>query len=360
MQTKAFFKTAIAVLLSLGQIFSPIFAVIFKGGEKNFFEKWSPSQAYTDDYAVNIEKDPQKDFVILNITDVQFERNEAYAEFAQIATKTIDRLVEEVKPDLITLTGDNGYCTSAYLKIIKDVDKYGIPWAPVMGNHDGTCCISEFWCAYRLYKAENCLFKFGPENMGYGNYIINIKENGKIIHTLFMMDTHSDLRDEANINGAKDSGYDNLWENQIEWYKWAVNGITTLEGHTVESTVFFHIPLVEFRTAWDEAYDKESGKYVGEYAETSFGENHEPTCCAPLNNGFFTLCKELGSTKNIVCGHDHTNYSSILYDGIRLTYALKCGPGGYWEENVNGGTMFTINSTGSIATEHVFVDPNTL
>ena len=25
-------------------------------------------------------------------------------------------------------------------------------------------------------------------------------------------------------------GYDHLWENQIEWYKWAVNGISELAG----------------------------------------------------------------------------------------------------------------------------------
>lgn len=357
---KAYLKTIIAVLVSLWQILSPLGAVVLKGGEENFFEKWSPSQEYTDDYAVSFEKDPDRDFVILNITDVQFERFEAYAPFADAATETIDRLVEEVNPDLITFTGDIGYCTSAYLKIIKDIDKYGIPWAPVMGNHDGTCCISEFWCAYRLYKAKNCIFKFGPEGMGYGNYIISIKENGKAIHSLFMMDTHCDLRDEGNINGALNSGYDNLWENQLEWYKWAVNGIEKLEGRNVESTVFMHIPLVEFRTAWNEAYDSTNGKYKDEYADTSFGVNHEAICCPTANNGFFSLCRELGSTKNIVCAHDHVNCASILYDGIRLTYALKTGPGGYWEEEMNGGTKLTVKSDGSITTEHIYVDPNTL
>ncbi len=353
---KAYFKTIIVIILSIGQILSPVFAALFHGGEASYFEKWSSSMEFNDDCAVEIEKDPEKDFVILNITDIQFERFEAYADFAKAATETIDKLVEEVKPDLITLTGDNAYCTSAYLKIIKDVDKYGIPWAPVMGNHDGTCCINEFWCAYKLFKAENCLFRFGPEDMGYGNYIINIKENGKIIHSLFMMDTHSAIKDDGNINGAKDSGYDNLWPNQLEWYEWAVNGITKLEGHTVESTVLMHIPLVEFKTAWEEAYDKENEQFIGEYAATSFGENREPVCCPPLNNGFFSLCKELGSTKNIVCAHDHVNDSSIIYDGIRLTYALKCGPGGYWEEDMNGGTKFTVASDGSITTEHIFVD----
>lgn len=353
---KAYLKTIVIMILSLGQILSPIGAVVLKGGESKFFENWSETQEYTDDYAVTLEKDPDKDFVILNLTDIQFEKFEAYSDFGKTATDTIDKLIEKVKPDLITLTGDNGYCTSAYLKIVKDLDKYGIPWAPVMGNHDGSCCISEFWCAYRLFKGKNCLFKFGPKDMGYGNYIININENGKTIHTLFMMDTHSDIEDDGNINGAKNSGYDNLWLNQFDWYKWAVNGITKLEGHTVESTVLMHIPLVEFKTAWDEAYDKENSQYIGSYAETSFGENHEATCCAPENNGFFALCKEMGSTKNIVCGHDHINSASILYDGIRLTYALKCGAGGYWENNMNGGTTLTVSSDGSVRTEHIYVE----
>ncbi len=352
----AYIKTIMALLMAIVQILAPVTAVVFNGGEKAFFEDWSAEQVYTDDYAVNLEKEPGKDFVVLNLTDVQLEKWEAYAEKGEQTTETIDYLIKKTNPDLITLTGDNAWSTSTYLKLIEDIDAYGIPWAPVMGNHDGSCCINEFWCAYEMAQAENCIFKFGPKNMGYGNYIINIKENGRIVHTLFMMDTHSDIQDENNINGAYQSGYDNLWANQLEWYEWAVKGIKSLAGYTVPSSVFIHIPLVEFKTAYDEAYDVEKDCFKPLYAMTSFGKNLEGVCCAPQNNGFFSLCQRLGSTHDIIAGHDHVNYSSILYQGIRLTYSLKCGAGGYWEEGISGGTTLSINSLGLTKTEHVFAE----
>lgn len=348
--------TVFALLTSLFQILNPITAVILKGGEDSFFDKWEPTMEYTDDYAFSIEKDPEKDFIVLNFSDVQLEKWEAYSENGELATATIDKAVSEANPDLITLSGDNAWSTSTYLKLIKDIDSYGIPWAPIMGNHDGSCCISEFWCAYEMYDADNCLFRFGPENMGYGNYVVNVTQNGKVIHSIILMDTHSDLEDWGNINGVQNSGYDNLWENQIEWYQWVVKGIEKSNGELVESTVLIHIPLVEFKTAWNEAYDNDKGEYTDEYKETSFGINHENVGCAPLNNGFFSVCKELGSTKNIIAGHDHINSASILYDGIRLTYSLTCGPGGYWESDMSGATLMTINSAGNNTVSHLYIN----
>jgi hypothetical protein len=243
----------------------------------------------------------------------------------------------------------------AYMELVDYIDSFGIPWAPVMGNHDGQGCVSEEWCARLFMDAENCLFEFGPEDMGYGNYIINITENDEIIHTLFMMDTHATKNYKLD-DGTVSKEYDHLWPMQLRWYKWAVNGIADEAGKVVESTVFMHIPVYEYRTAWAEAWDEETESYVGEYAATSFGKNSEPVCSAPVNNGFFSLCKELGSTKNMIVGHDHVNSSSIVYDGIRLTYGLKLGEGCYYEDGMTGGTTLTINSQGNVTTEHHYLD----
>ncbi|HBL40155.1 MAG TPA: hypothetical protein DDY98_00710, partial [Ruminococcaceae bacterium] len=315
-----YLKTILVLVLAIPQILSPVWASLFKG-EDSFFEAWSPEQTYTSDYCIELKKDPKEDFVILNFTDVQIEKWDAQGELGRAATQTIYKLIKETNPDLITVTGDNGWCTSAYLKLIKDIDRFGIPWAPVMGNHDGSCCISEFWCAYKLYEAKNCIFKFGPKGMGYGNYAINITENGKVIHTVVMMDSHD--------------GDEFINADQQAWYRWVLEGVAKKEGRTVESSVFFHIPVPEFATAYAQAYDKQKNCFVGDYAATSFGVNHEEVCYSNATSPFFGLCKELG-TKNIICGHDHVNCSSILYQGIRLTYGLHTGPGGYWEEEMSG------------------------
>lgn len=356
-------KLILAFAMSVSQIFAPVSALIANGGEKAFFENWSPESVYTASYAQEIEKQPGKDFVILNLTDVQLDDYEVYGKNGTLAKNTIDKLVDDVKPDLITMTGDNAWGTMAYLELIKQIDSYGIPWAPIMGNHDGQRLLSEFWAAYKFFEAENCLFRFGPADMGYGNYVINITENGHVVHTIFMMDTHSDATFETE--DGKESGYDHLWENQLEWYKWVVDGVAGLEGKTVESSVFFHIPVCEYKDAWEAASVKtdedtaniKDGPYNDEYKDVSFGKNGENVCCSPVNNGFFALCQSLGSTKNIISGHDHVNNSSILYKGIRLTYGMKTGAGCYWDAGMNGGTKLAVASDGSTITEHIYIDP---
>lgn len=346
---QTYLKIAMAFILSLSQIISPIFLSL---NEKKYFEDWSADQAWTDDYAVTLEKKPGKDFVLLNLADIQLNADGSYGHAGDLYKQIVNSLVEELDPDLITLSGDNAWDFMAYLELVKYIDSLNIPWAAVMGNHDGQGLANEFCAAYYLANAKNSLFKYGPKDMGYGNYIINVTENGKIIHTIFMMDTHSNAKDTeaGKINYAPDgkNDYDHLWANQLEWYKWAVNGITASAGHTVESTVITHIPCYEYRTAFAEAqYDEATDSFINpEYTNTSYGHIEEGIYSAEGNNGFFALCKELGSTKNMIAGHDHINNFSILYQGIRLSYSLKCGSGCYWNPKMSGGSTITINSDG--------------
>ncbi len=355
-------KQIIAFFLTFSMTVAPFLGVLRPGGKNAYFEDWSAEQTFTADYAIRLDKGPDKDFVILNLTDIQMKDKETFGRVGAQVKGTIDKLVEETKPDLITVTGDNAWQFLSYNETIRMIDSYGIPWAPVMGNHDGQGCPSEFWCAYNFYKAKNCLFRFGPKDMGYGNYIIHIYENNEIVHTLFMMDTHSDLRDGANINGEKDAGYDHLWENQFEWYTWAVEGTNKLAGKPVESTVYFHIPLCEYNDAWTLVTgDGKVGSTIKEeYADTCFGDKGEGVCCPPANNGFFDLMLRLGSTKNVVVGHDHVNSYSVVYKGIRLTYGLKTGEACYWEPGRSGGTTVTVGDGGVATVAHHYVDSASL
>lgn len=346
----------ISFILAIGQVLSPVGALIKAGGEDAFFTEWSATDEFGADDYIELKKEPGKDFVILNLADIQLQDDEIYAKAGKYTFELVEKLVEDTDPDLITLTGDNAWDTMSYLETIKLVDSFGIPWAPVMGNHDGQGCVSEFWAAYLLSEAENCLFEFGPEDMGYGNYIINVTENGKIIHTLFMMDTHNNA-DYTADDGSTYNGYDHLWENQIEWYKWAVNGISEIAGKTVESTVIMHIPVYEYRDAWKKFYGSEElGTLAPELAPDAQGVNGEGIFSAPVNNGFFTVCKELGSTKNMLVGHDHANDFRIVYEGIGLNYALKTGYGSYFTSELMGATTITIGSDGVATVEHNYVD----
>lgn len=354
-----YLKLGITYLLSACQIITGIVACN-SCNEKRYFDEWLPSDSFSiEDNTIILEKDPNKDFVVLNLTDIQLSDEETFGSYGELAKATIDKLVNDTNPDLITLSGDNAYGWLANLWLINLLDSYKIPWAPVMGNHDGQGGNpNEAWIAYQLaYMSEYCLFKFGPKDMGYGNYIITIEENGRPVQQLYMMDTHSD----AYYEDVDVSGYDHLWKNQIEWYKWAVNGTTAENGAVIESTVIYHIPNVEYEDAWNAAIDwSGESKFIAEYDGLAYGENNEGICSAPVNNGFFDIVKELGSTKNILCGHDHVNDFGIKYQGVWLRYSVKTGAGCYWDENLNGGTMLKVSSKGNVSAENVFINPTQL
>lgn len=349
----------ITYIMCLAQILAPLQITLTPGGEASYFTEWSVKDTFDADDYIELVKQEGKDFVILNLTDIQLSDAKAYGELGEASEELITKMIEEKKPDLITLSGDNAWDTAAYLRLIEFLDGFDIPWAPIMGNHDGEGCISEFWVAYNLTQAENCLFQFGPKDMGYGNYIINITENGEIVHTLFMMDTHSDA-EFLLPDGSTVEGYDHLWLKQLKWYKWAVNGIKDIAGKTVESTAIMHIPVFEYIEAWDmvsmEAEGYECGILNPEYADIASGRCGEPSCPAPVNNGFYDLCQELGSTKTIIVGHDHYNDYHVNYNGIKLAYAVKSGFGSYWDDTMIGGTTITINAEGNADTVNHYYD----
>ena len=64
---------------------------------------------------------------------------------------------------------------------------------------------------------------------------------------------------------------------------------------------------------------------------------------------------ELGHTKTVLCGHDHTNSFSTVYRGVRFAYSLKTGPGCNWDPRATGGTVIEIGADGSAALRHKYV-----
>ncbi len=322
-----------------------------KGGEPTYY-KWSAGMPYSSArYAAEVKKDPARDFVILNFADIQCHDGEAFCQVGEMAEETMDKLIKRVKPDLITMSGDNAFDQLAYMRLIQFIDSYGIPWAPCMGNADlRDVEMDEFWAGYRLSHAKNCLFRFGPEGMGYGNYPVNITENGKIIHTLFMLDTHVETDDE------KGTHWNHLTADQMGFYEWCVKGIAKEAGRVVPSTVIMHVPVQEYKAAWESILDKD-GKPTGPAAAKRYCQVREYYGVPDENNGFFALCQKLGSTKAMLVGHDHRNCFAIPYGGIQLCYACKTGYGCYWDADTNGGTVITLGSDGEPNVDYQFIDP---
>ncbi len=314
---------------------------------------------YSFDYIMEIQKDPNKDFIILNLADIQKMGISFMVGDVSMTFETIDRLVEEVKPDLITLSGDNTWGVDSYFatkQLIKRLEKYEIPWAPVFGNHDGefTGLTTNNALGDLYMQAEHCLFKKGPSNIGgVGNYVINIMEGKKVVHTLFLMDSGGKNTYYLQDDGSQKLYYDYIQQEQIEWYKWVVEGIAEREGHVVESTCIFHMPLPEYKVA-HEMYQ--------EGLLTGVGTKNEGVGCPRYNSGFFDVIKQLGSTKRVIVGHDHVNDSIVNYQGIDLVYALKTGDGCYWTNDgtQNGGTVITLGDQVTVEQHYVKVKNNNI
>ena len=104
----AILKLILAFFVCFGQIISPLFIQLTKG-EEQFFEEWSKESKFTQESYIAVEKTPGKDFVILNLTDIQLGEENVFAKEGEYTKELITKLVNENKPDLITLSGDNAW-----------------------------------------------------------------------------------------------------------------------------------------------------------------------------------------------------------------------------------------------------------
>lgn len=206
-------------------------------------------------------------------------------------------------------------------------------------------------------------------DFGYGNQVIKVKNSkGLITQAIFTMDTHSYTHgDYFGILYL----YDGLHQTQIDWYEEtlgklsgenraalaalpeyenvvklsgenraaltalpeseAVSGLPvdtsgTTGGNTASfmppSCVFMHIPLREYKDAFNEL--RENNENPTADARLVFGSMTETgkreIYCSVYPDKMFETVQRLGSTKAFFCGHDHKNFFSIEYKGIRLTY----------------------------------------
>lgn len=340
-------KSKIALIISLSCVISlsvGAFGFIYfsylrhyKGKEAIY--EWHKEDAFDGSRIKIVNKDPNKDFVILNLADIQICDLENYSD-KKIVRRQIDYLVKETKPDLITLTGDQVWSNEnrySIKSIISWMESYKIPWAPVFGNHDcgneGHVPVASQEYICDLYEnAKYCLFDRGPTNIdSLGNYVIKIMEDDHIYKTLFMVD--------AGLNS-------DILPEQIDYFKWNLNGISASNNNVKPSGMaFMHRPVYEFYDAYY-AY-KEGAPGVICQGDTY----HYYLLWGQINTGFFDFAIE-SNIDNIVAGHQHGNSFSILYKNIWCTASLKTGPFGGIIDNdeiyLNGATSFTLTDGNTI------------
>ena len=306
-------------------------------------EVFTGNEEYSLDSTTVLIKEKGRDFKILNIADIHLSDTGYRVPLSIEAELVMRRLISAEQPDLIILSGDI-VCgdNSDYYSIrrITDImESYGIPWAPIFGNHDDEVNCDLNYLADIMMTSPHCLMKKGDPEMGVGNYIINIAEENEdgslnVVSSLLMMDSH-----HSQVNGK-----------QIKWVKWATDGINALTDSKAEVSLFMHVPLAEYRIAYDLAWNGKTKSWNDGYK--ACGECNETICCArdsdgnPVTNGIYQVLKDAKTVKYVFCSHDHRNNFSLEYEGIRLTYMMKVGKSSGFQPGFNGGTVISINSDG--------------
>lgn len=310
------------------------------------------------------------DLKVLQLTDVHIGGGWMSMKKDSMALNAVAAMVTAEKPDLVVVTGDVGYPVpfqagtfnnKSSAKLFANLmEQLGVYWTMVFGNHD-----TELYSYYSREKISDfyensdfkyCLFQSGPEEVdGYGNQVITVKnKEGVVTQLLIGIDSHS-------YTGGDFLGilwkYDNIHQNQIDWYADQIafyNGENAKLGvtDTVKSTLFFHIPLTEYKDAWVEYVnnglkDTENVHYVYGTA----GEGKKVIYSGVGEDEMFETVLSLGSTQAIFCGHDHYNNFSLDYQGVRLTYGRSVDylayPGIYKLGTQRGCTVITFSPDGS-------------
>ena len=317
------------------------------------------------------QKQKDKDFTILNLTDIHTPR-EACKDGkidSEILTYTISELVERVKPDLITVTGDFAYAhgdTTAYEYASKYLDSFGIPWAPVWGNHDNQAGPEFVDRLVEIYKeGKHILYESGEASLGNGNYVIAIEEEGKVVEGLIMMDGHDEMP-YVNEKGESVMEWAKLLPEQMDWYREQVKALS--ERGCDDTTMMLHIPIYAYRDAFKAAMRSDipkdaitpelfqSGECWNEGYKDSTGMGLESIGSYPEDDGVFEVIKEMKTTKRVITGHDHVNDWMINYQGVKLIFSLKTGPHSYWRPFMCGGTVLRVTSEGVADVHHEYVD----
>ena len=297
-------------------------------------------------------------FRILMIADTQEGKNVSPDTLA-----LINASLDEAKPDMVVYSGDQiwgkrnfkgdrGEITRVLTQLTQPVSSRGIPFAVCFGNHDRQTGMSNA-DQFEIYKTLDCFIgESDPEIDGVGNHCFEIKDGDDVKFLLYTIDSHSNLK----------IGYDNVHENQLEWYRSIRDKYEEKTGAPVPSVVIQHIPICEvfelltkvrrttrgavrgFRTHEGEYFVLNRDRVNGE------GFMKESPADPQENSGEFAAFKEKGEVKGVYFGHDHNCSFHGDIDGIDVGYTQGCGFNVYGPGKDRGTRVIDLFTDGHLET----------
>lgn len=253
-------------------------------------------------------------FKILLFGDVHMHL--ASSPFANQSKALITKMLQEEQPDLAIYMGDAIF-TPASLTSFAELATLCInqqtPYVFLMGNHDRDGGLEGATIFHLLEQLPYHYGRIGADSLsGQGNFDLPILEYGgiKTAAVLYVLDSH----DTGPY--LLDTYYDALKPDQIAWYRQVSDQYTAQnEGTPLPSMMFFHIPLLEYETAFQQ------GLLTGCHNESVSGPG--------VNTGMFDALVAQQDVMGVFVGHDHDNNYLAALEGILLGYANHSGYGTY-------------------------------
>ena len=284
-------------------------------------------------------------FTVLQVSDpqdLQFVR--------KTMVKMLDAAYDRVNPDLVVFTGDNilgnhlrdarfgsrkvilspdgeyEAMKTAIHHIAEPVDRRGIPFTMIYGNHDDMNFISkekqaEIWRGYDSFVGLNDSGDSG--DVATFNLPVMSSDGKKTAFNLWFIDS-------ARLDKAEEKCHTGVKKQAVEWY---INKSNLLKeqngGKPVPSVLFQHIPFSEMTRLNSPCKKDDYGalplfkkgepeKYIRLDPAVADGFLGEPIDGCEENNGEFDAIKKQGDVAAAVFGHDHRNNFIAELDGIRI------------------------------------------
>lgn len=253
-------------------------------------------------------------------------------------------LITQTRPDMIFITGDMVYGSfddkgTTFEWFCDFMDSFGIPWAPVFGNHDNESARGVDWQCERLAACKYSMFKRG-EVTGNSNYTVGIAVGGELVRVMHMLDSNGCLMPYG------------IYPDQVELMRVNTEKITATAGREVPAFAAFHIAIPEYRCAELEkgyATEERSFYVIGvdiPSKDGDFGMKYESHSKKRGNMGEYLDAFKRCNIDGVFVGHQHNISTCISWEGIRWCYGLKTGQYDFHVPGSLGGTIITLEGDG--------------
>lgn len=281
----------------------------------------------------------------------------------------IEALVENTKPDLVMLGGDQsaGKCFDSFnedtlrgylLDVLEPIIRRGIPWAHVFGNHDQEAGMSNARQEPVYESVPLCLSSAGPEGIfGVGNYVLPVymSKGDDVAYNIWALDSNREICDYIKAFSLPEDtrvllpdgfGYGKMQASpmfdQVMWYYNTSLSLERTAGHRIPAVMCMHVPIVEYCLICRNP--EECGM---------IGSKREAVYCSDMNSGLFMACLQRGDVKGIFCGHEHLNDFQGQYCGITLAYDSCVGYNMSAHDDLRGGRVIDLREDGAFETRHI-------